>query len=129
MEHMLYSGKVFSLYAQIAIFDAEHGDSYPEWGTGAEGFVVGDRGIAVAVVPDEDIQVQVLVGDEGRKPDRLLTSATIQAGGQGLIVGNILSCSFAQLWWPSGQSRVSVYANGSSVDDVTDIVFVLEHLG
>jgi hypothetical protein len=59
MQDTLYTGSVYALYAQVALFDAEGGDSYPEWETGTEDAVFGPRGIAVATAGDTEIEIVV----------------------------------------------------------------------
>jgi hypothetical protein len=126
MRDVLYSGKVYALHAQVALFDAEDADSYPQWKTGTEDAVLGPKGVAVATASDTEIEVTVYKGK--RASDEILCiSGEIQVGDQGLVVGNIVSGDFAQLAWPPGQTSVDVYTNGRG-EEVTRVVFVVESL-
>ena len=59
MRDILYSSKVYALYAQVALFDAESEKAYPEWETGTEAAVLGLRGVVVATASDTEVEVIV----------------------------------------------------------------------
>jgi hypothetical protein len=124
MTEALFTGRVYALYAQVALLDAEDKNSYPQWQTGDEHAVVGSKGIVVATAPDLEIEV-VVKKKEAIEPDGLLcTTGQIEVGKQGLIVGNIVSADFAHLPWPSGKATVDVYVNGLG-EQATRVVFAL----
>jgi len=124
MQDTLYTGSVYALYAQVALFDAEGEDSYPEWKTGTEEAVLGPRGIAVATAGDTEIEVVVSSGQENVS-GMLCISGEIQVGHGGLVVGNVVAANLVQIPWPSGKTSVDVYTNGIG-QEVTRVTFVLE---
>jgi hypothetical protein len=124
MQDTLYTGSVYALHAQVALFDAEGEDSYPEWETGTEDAVLGPRGIAVATAGDTEIEV-VVCSDKKNLSGILCISGEISVGNQGLIVGNVVAANLAQIPWPPGKTSVDVYTNGVG-EEVTRVAFVLE---
>jgi hypothetical protein len=123
MTEILYTGRVFALHAQVALFDAEDDNSYPQWETGTEEAIFGPKGVAVATAADRDVEVTV---QRGAKPDGMpRISGEIEVGNQGLIVGNIVSGDFAQLEWSPGKVTVDVYTDKLPSEQVAHVVFVL----
>lgn len=121
----LYGGTHYALYAQVALWD--HGDpnSYPEWFTGEEPAVVGERGVAVATAEDADVAVRVL---EAEAPaGSPVAEGTISVGDEGLDVGNLVAADVAHVEWPGGRTGVRVYTDGAP-DEVASVTFVLERL-
>lgn len=124
MQDTLYSGSVYALYAQVALFDAEGEDSYPEWETGTENAVLGPRGIAVATAGDTEIEV-VVCSDKGDHNGIFCISGEILVGNQGLVVGNVVSANLVQIPWPPGKTCVDVYTNGIGEETIC-VTFVLK---
>ncbi len=126
---VLYSGNIYIQYNQVALIDEEDTDSYPQWETGTESAVSGEKGIAVATAPTLDtIEVVVLTGESRPDGMRLCHSTEIEVGRHGLIIGNIVTDDIEHLDWPKGRSKVDVYTNGNRQEEVTQVVFVIEYL-
>jgi len=123
MTEILCRGSVFALYGQVALLSDEP-DAYPQWETGAERAIFGQKGIAVATAPDTDIDVIVCIGEQLWDLE-LLLSGEIKVGSQGLEVGNEISCDLYPISFPPGRIAVSVYANESS-GNATQVAFVLD---
>jgi hypothetical protein len=122
----IHQKQVFALYAQIALFDAEDQDSYPQWETGTEEVIFGPKGVAVATAGDTYVDVVVYKG-QGSPGGRLCGSGEILVGKRGLLVGNVPAADITPLEWSSGKTSISVY-----VDDLaqaTQVMFLLDNLG
>jgi hypothetical protein len=120
----IYGGKILAMYAQVALFDAEDGESYPQWETGDERVILGPKGIAVATAPDARIDVRAYSGDGNPGGNKIL-SAVIQVGNRGLLVGNVAAADITELPWPAGETSIDVYVTGLP-DRVDSVMFVLE---
>lgn len=124
MEEILFRGKAYALYAQVALFDPAEG-SYPDWEVGVEHAVFGPRGVAVATA--SDIEVEIIVCRGQQVPGKMLCiSGEIEIGDQGLLVGNVVSCDLYELAWPPGKAAVQVYVDRG--EDANQVVFALTRL-
>jgi hypothetical protein len=126
MAELIYSGKAIALYGQIALFDCEDKESYPQFETGFEKAVLGSKGVAVTALPDSFIDISVYDGDL-KGEDVFYLSGEIQVGKAGLFVGNEISAMIEKLNWPSGKTHITVYANGAR-NEATKVVFILKHI-
>ncbi len=124
----IYKGKHLVQYSQVALFDAEDVDSYPQFETGEEPAILGDKGVAVATVNDTDVEITVYKGTAESGLVHIL-SGEIQVGNEGLIVGNETTADTAQVSYPPGKTSVSVYVNSQKPNEVTTVVFTLNSLG
>ncbi len=117
---ILFSGKIYTQYFQVALFDAEMKNAYPQWKTGKEIIVFGSRGVAVATANDTEVNVVVTRGKAN--PDyKLCVSGEILVGKKGIIVGNVAASSINLILLQSGEYSVVVYTNGLGPD--TDQVY------
>jgi hypothetical protein len=127
----LYKGKHSVQYSQVALFDAEDTNSYPQFETGEEAVIFGSKGVAVATANDTDVEIAVLKG-EAHESDIvgffLLLSGEMQIGNQGLIVGNEITADTAEVAYPAGKASVSVYANAEASTEITGVLFILNRL-
>ncbi len=125
----LYRGQHSVQYSQIALFDAEDTESYPQFETGEEPAVLGEKGVVVTTANDTDVEVVLYQGKADSTPDEFhILSGEIQVGSQGLIVGNETTADTAQVSYPSGKASVSVYVNAENPTEVTNVSFVLNSL-
>ncbi len=106
----IFEGEFFTLYSQVALFDAEDHDSYPQWETGEENSVFGPKGVVVATQGDIKVDVAVYNG-LGNPGGSLCSSGEILVGEKGLIVGNEVAADTVKLNWPSGKTTVTVYVD------------------
>jgi hypothetical protein len=115
MDHLekdiLFSGKVFSLYSQVALFDAEIKDSYPQWKAGDELVVFGSHGVAVVTAGDQQVDVLVCKGKIDSR-HALCISGEIFVGNQGVLVGNVPASAVTNIPIVSGKYSVVVYTDG-----------------
>lgn len=124
---VIFDGKIYGLFSQVALFCAEAKNAYPQWKTGDEHVVFGQRGVVVATATDQPIEVIVYTGKE--KPEHVLcVSGEILIGDQGFIVGNVASENMIGGSWQNGVYAIVVYTNGIG-NTVTKIYFYIEYLG
>jgi hypothetical protein len=124
MGEIVYKGRAFALYSQVALVDAEDANAYPEWVTGAEIAVLGPKGVAVSTLGDTQVEIIVCKGN-GNVDGILYISGEISVGKSGLIVGNEIAGTSERIPWPSGSTKISVYANGPQ-NKATQVIFVLD---
>jgi hypothetical protein len=125
----LYRGQHSVQYSQVALFDAEDVESYPQFQTGQEPAVLGNKGICVATANDTDVEIVIYQGKAELKSEGFeILSGEIQVGNQGLIVGNESTADTAQVSYPPGKTSVSAYVNAKVSSEVTSVVFVLDSL-
>lgn len=120
----IFRGSFLSLYAQIALFDAEDPDSYPQWETGEERIVFGKKGVAVATAGDVNVEVVVYNGKGGFTEEPTI-SQQIHIGNKGVFVGNVPSSDINKVALASGNHTISVYTDRES-DAVTKVVFCID---
>jgi hypothetical protein len=123
---------VYALYGQIALFDAQASDAYPEWLTGDEAAAIGPRGIAVATAGDVDVEVIVYdLQDEDAGSARVIGSSRIsgiiEVGNQGLLVGNVPASDLFEIEWPTGRASVEAQVQAPT-DQAVRVLFFLSHL-
>jgi hypothetical protein len=82
------------------------------------------HGVAVSALGDTMIDVVVYLGEENIDGIEYI-SGILRIGNKGLILGNEAAGSFTTLAWPSGKTRLRVYANATK-DNATKIIFVLK---
>ena len=123
---IVFEDNIYGLYSQVALFDASTKDSYPQWKTGDENIIFGQRGVVVATATDQPIAVSVCKG-KGNLAHILCISGEIFLGDQGFIVGNIASENKINGTWHSGLYSVTVYTNGVGTN-VTKVVFFVDFL-
>lgn len=104
----LYRASHYALYAQVAIWDAEETDSYPDDIADAP-VTFGARGVVVATAPDVDVEL-VIFRDEEPEGSPVGTGS-IRVGGAGLDVGNLVAADVGHLDWPAGELRMRVYTD------------------
>jgi hypothetical protein len=122
MGKILYKGKVYALYGQVALLDSE-ASAYPDWETGTECAVSTPRAVAVATASDTEVEVTVCTGQWiGGKVHCI--SGEIDVGNHGLTVGNVVSSDLHRLAWPRGRAAVDVYVDQS--ERATQVWFVLD---
>jgi hypothetical protein len=125
----IYKGRHSVQYSQVALFDAEDADAYPQFETGEEPALLGEKGVVVTTANDTDVEVVVYQGKSDSNPDEFhILSGEIQVGSQGLIVGNETTADTAQISYPSGKVSVSVYADAQNSANVTRVSFFLNSL-
>ncbi len=123
---VLFNGKIYTQYFQVALFDAEVKDSYPQWKTGEETVVFGSRGVAVATANDTDVNVVVKRGKAN--PDyKLCVSGEILVGSKGIIVGNEVASSISLIPLQSGDYSIVIYTNGLG-PDTNQVYFCINRL-
>jgi hypothetical protein len=122
----LYRGKAYAIYGQVALFDAEDTNSYPQWPNEDVSLVFGSKGVAVAAFIDHTIEIFIY---QDAMPLKVFYygSGEIEIGYSGIVVGNVVANTIKNLDWPSGKTKVDVYAN-SPKDNATQIFFVLSKL-
>lgn len=120
----LFRGEILSLYSQVALFDFERKDSYPEWQTGEESFVYNQFGIAVATKCDTRIEV-VVSTDVITEYGNHLAEFELEIGKNGILVGNVPAASLTHIDFPEGKAQVQVFTNGIR-ENATKVVFVLQ---
>ena len=122
----IYRGKHYVLYSQVALYDAEASDSYPEFETGEEAAIIAPKGIAVAAKNDQEAEIIVYQGQvQLNDVSVLVISGEIEVGSKGLIVGNEVTADTAEIVWQAGKTSVTVYTNTKDKDEVTKVVFAL----
>jgi hypothetical protein len=104
---IICQNKYHSSHYQVAIFDAEYPDSYPEWIIGKETIIFGRYGVVVVVANDTDIDISVLTG-KFIPNHKLCVSGEILIKNKGLIVGNVLSASTNEVAIPRGHYSITV---------------------
>lgn len=124
---ILFDEEIYGSYSQVAIFDAEDKDSYPQWKTGDEYVVFGFRGAVVATAADQVIHVIVCKG-KGTPEYVFCVSGEILIGTQGLIIGNIASENIVPGIRENGRYAIVIYTNGLG-SNVTQVYFFVEYLG
>lgn len=112
---ILFSDRIFTLYSQVALFDAEDRNSYPQWKAGHEIIVFGFRGVAVVTASDKQVDVIVCKGKEIPKY-ALCVSGEILVGEQGILVGNIPAATITQIPLESGRYSVAVFTDGIGIE-------------
>jgi hypothetical protein len=95
----------------------------PEWITGNELYVIAPAGVYVATANDTHVLLTVQ-DDLSDTEQYMLGDGTMEVRSDGLIVGNIVAADTYELDWPSGLTRVRVYAN-SQIGLATRVNFVL----
>ncbi|MFC1466148.1 MAG: hypothetical protein ACFLMY_15005 [Candidatus Brachytrichaceae bacterium NZ_4S206] len=120
-----FRGEVHSLHAQVALINKRFDPSLeePEWITGNELCVVAPAGVYVATANDTHVLLTVQ-DDLSDTEQYMLGDGTMEVRSDGLIVGNIVAADTYELDWPSGLTRVRVYAN-SQIGLATRVNFVL----
>jgi hypothetical protein len=123
---VLYEGKVFVLYSQVALFDAETQGAYPQWRAGKEIIVFGSRGVAVVAANDKYVNVVVCKG-MGSPKYELCVSGEIQVGNQGLTVGNVPASDLNRIPLESGRYSVVIYTDGIGIE-ANKVFFFIERI-
>lgn len=123
---ILFSDKVFALYSQVALFDAENRNSYPQWKAGHEIIVFSLQGVAVVTASDEQVDVIVCKGKVIPKY-ALCVSGEILVGEQGILVGNIPAATVTQIPLESGRYSVVVFTDGFGTE-TRQVYFFLDRL-
>lgn len=120
-----FRGEVYSLHAQVALINKQFDPSLeePEWITGNELCVIAPAGVYVATANDTHVLLTVQ-DDLSDTEQYMLGDGTMEVRSDGLIVGNIVAADTYELDWPSGLTRVRVYAN-SQIGLATRVNFVL----
>jgi hypothetical protein len=120
----LYQDKAMAYYGQIALFDTEDKDSYPQWPDGKASHVFGPKGVAVAALIDNWIELEVY--EELIPANKVFYgSGEINIGNSGVTVGNVIANTIGNIAWPPGKLKVEIYANGIE-DKATWICFVIK---
>jgi hypothetical protein len=123
---IISQNKYRSSYYQIAFFDAENPDSYPEWKTGKEIVIFGQYGVVVAVANDTDIEISVLIG-KFIPNHKLCVSGEIFIKNEGVIVGNVASSSTNVVMIPSGHYSITVMTDEVGVN-TSKVWFILNKI-
>ena len=123
----IINGEYFALFSQIVLIDVEATDAYPQWMTGEEIAVLHSKGVAVSALGDSLIHVIVYEGDELIGEIEYI-SGVIDVGSKGLLVGNEAAGTSSVFPWPTGRTKIKVYANAPK-DKATSIKFILQRLG
>jgi hypothetical protein len=123
---------IYALYGQVALFDAQTSDAYPQWRTGIEAAAIGPYGIAVATAGDVDVEVIVYdLQDEDAGSAREIGSSRIsgiiEVGNQGLLVGNVPASDLFEIEWPEGRTSVEAQIEGPPGQAIR-VLFFLSHL-
>jgi hypothetical protein len=126
MGEVIFKGNAMAYYGQVMLIDAEDKESYPEWVTGSEIAVLGPKGVAVSVLLDALVEILVVQGDSHFE-GILYNSGEIMIGNCGIIVGNEIAAMSYRIAWPSGRTKVNVYANDQA-GKATQVIFALEHI-
>jgi hypothetical protein len=121
----LHRGSVFTLHAQVGLYDLEDPDSYPQWDGRAAPAIIGEKGVAVATAEAIFAEVAVLSGDQD-PAGILCISGTISVGHEGLEVGNVPASTLALVSWPAGNTSVRVFVNSEDPREVNSVTFVLQ---
>jgi hypothetical protein len=124
---ILYSGQVFTAYAQIALFDNEHKNSYPQWIVGNEAIVFGQRGVAVATAVDKSIDVKVFKGTIIPDQYLLCVLGEIIIGNKGIMVGNVPAANVTKIPLIGGRYSVMIFTDGIG-ENVCKVIFVINQL-
>jgi hypothetical protein len=127
MTQEIYRGKHSVQYSQVALFDAEDVDSYPQFETGEEQAIFGKKGVVVSTANDKEVDITVCEEKSELELFHVL-SGEILVGSQGLIVGNETTADTAQVPYTPGKVAVAVYVNAQEKSEVTSVVFVLSSL-
>lgn len=130
--------------AQVALVDATWQD-YPQWETGdeevvfrAESLTDPDNppypGFAVAtrpdIGPDGPRTVRVEVWSDGQPAGlRCVHQSVLYVGGHGVLVGNDLGSSMAELGLARGEYPLRVFVDAEATRDVSRVVFALGEPG
>lgn len=99
-------------YAQVALFDPEVSDAYPNWVTGEEEVVFGPSGVAVATRPDEagPVRIEVYVGSYEPDPSwRFVGDGMVRVTARRLVVGSVTGGDLRSVPTDPGEYRVSVH--------------------
>jgi hypothetical protein len=115
-------------YAQVALFDPENPDSYPDWGTGDEAMVFGPSGVAVGTRPDLTGSVRIEVWTDKHEPSapmRLAGEGVLRVSANQLTVGSVTGADLRTVPIPAVECHVSVYLHDSE-DGPDAVVFVLQ---
>lgn len=120
---VLYRATHYALYGQVALWDAEAADSYPEIITGDEPVTFGERGVVVSTAPDIDVEVVILRGEE--HPGRSIGAGTITVGQAGLDIGNLVAADVAHLDVPPGALGLRIYTD-TPPDETSAVTIVFD---
>ena len=112
---LLFEADIDAAYAQVALWDAQAIDSYPDWGTGEEECAVGPRGVAVATRLDGVIRVRIVGGGTAVPSidDRRCAVTEIEIGNRGIEIGNEAAADVYLILLPPGRVTVAVYVRGT----------------
>lgn len=119
----LLTQSITPLYAQIAIFDPDMPDAYPDWGDGEDEVVQTRHGIAVATIPDVRgrVWVRVVRDEPGDASARVLYEGAILTTAGRLHVGSVPAAQLFEVGLDPGehQIRLETTAPVEAVDNVT----------
>jgi len=121
----LFRGRYLALYNQVGLYDTEDSNSYPQWETGFELAVIGQKGIAVSAIGDTYVDVCIYTGQGEINNMNFYARGEIFVGKKGLSVGNEIAGTSDHIDWGEGLTLVSVYGNGPQ-NEATTIVFILD---
>lgn len=124
---IVFEGKVFALYSQIALFDAEKKDAYPQWKAGKEIIVFGLSGVVVVTAGDKLIDVVVCKGKVVPQQYALCISGEIIVGNQGIIIGNVPAANVTQIPMQSGRYSVVIFTDGIG-SNTNKVFFYVDYL-
>lgn len=113
--------EIYVQYAQIALFDVEDRSSYPQWETGEESFVLGEKGIVVATQNDTRVKAIIYCGKE-KANGCCIGSGTIQVGNQGLYIGNVVTNDLQEVEWPMGKAKIEIYVNQLAKANIIEFI-------
>ena len=117
----LLDTKIYVQYSQLAILDAEDKSSYPQWETGEELIVFGEKGIIVAT--ENDTKVNTIVSSNFPKTNgNLLGSGIIQVGRKGMLVGNVVTNDLHSIECLSGKTRITIYVDNPGKAQIVEFV-------
>jgi hypothetical protein len=112
---IICQNKYYSSYYQVAIFDAENPDAYPEWKIGKELIVFGQYGVVVVVANDTEIEISVAIG-KLIPTYKLCVSGEININNKGVIVGNVPSSSLDNVEISSGHYSITVMTDDIGIN-------------
>lgn len=118
-------GRYLALYNQVGLYDTADSDSYPQWETGLELAVFGQKGVAIAVKGDTYVEVIIYTGKKEIQDMNYYGQGEILVGKKGLTVGNEIAGTSDHIDWKAGLTNVTIYGDGPQ-NEATTLVFILE---
>jgi hypothetical protein len=106
---------------QVAVFDPDSPDAYPEWQSGDEDWVATDSGLAIATVTDAELVVEVKILDKDVAPPTYegweqVVRRRLTMGAGRLAIGNVLAATICHVEIGSPSCDVLVLRRPNSPD-------------